>query len=175
MQRECRWSWQSFQCVPDPPPPPPSFLDEVKAAVERPEILAALAALFVLVLYASTRRRALSRPRLIEMLQRVELLKALGEPELLAAVEELEELRFAAGDVVYRQANVTLSEWIEVLQLPKSTEDISLRPGHAEKKPTDVKFAVTVTKIRYIDTKRSSVNLRMFVALTWHTPLMTRS
>ena len=66
--------------------------------------------------------------------------------------------------------HVTLSEWVGVLPLVANTEDISIRPGHDKKIPTDVKFAITVTKIRYIDTKRSSVSVRMFIALTWHTP-----
>ena len=66
--------------------------------------------------------------------------------------------------------HVTLSEWVGVLPLVATTKDISIRPGHDKKIPTDVKFAITVTKIRYIDTKRSSVSVRMFIALTWHTP-----
>ena len=47
----------------------------------------------------------LSKEALVAMLRRVELLQALGEPEIEAAVGKLEEQTFSAGHVVYRQDN----------------------------------------------------------------------
>ena len=67
--------------------------------------------------------------------------------------------------------NVTLREWTDILPLPEKIQDVSLRPGKRDGKPTDVKFALTMTKIRNMDMELSSVGVRMFVALTWHTPL----
>ena len=49
--------------------------------------------------------------------------------------------------------NVTLREWTDILPLPEKIQDVSLRPGKKDGKPTDVKFALTMTKIRNMDTE----------------------
>ena len=67
--------------------------------------------------------------------------------------------------------NVTLREWTDILPLPVTQEDVSVRPGKREGKPTDVKFGLMMMKIRDMNTQSSSVVTRMFVSLTWHTPL----
>ena len=65
--------------------------------------------------------------------------------------------------------NVPQKEWSDILPLVEKIEDLTLRPGKRDGKPTDVKFTLTMTKIRDLDAQSSSVGVRMFIALTWHT------
>ena len=92
------------------PSPPPSGLDLVIPAelVFIAQWLALVAALALIVVGAvrrrSSRGRANATPKqLAAMLRGVELLNALGDPEIEAAVSVLEEKTFKAGDVIYRQ------------------------------------------------------------------------
>lgn len=45
------------------------------------------------------------------MLREVDLLRALGDPEIEAAVQELEEMTFKAGEVIYSQDDAGESSW----------------------------------------------------------------
>jgi len=53
-------------------------------------------------------RPGLDRPG---MLREVDLLRALGDPEIEAAVQELEEMTFKAGEVIYSQDDAGESSW----------------------------------------------------------------
>ena len=118
--RACSWTWQGFQCV--APPPPPSMLESCVAALQTPEILlpilvtALLIVATMAIFYAPKRRGTQpsiavrftrpppdSRERRIAMLRDVPALRALGDPEIVAAVDALQPKTFHKGDVVYRQ------------------------------------------------------------------------
>jgi len=68
--------------------------------------IAATATLVLYMLSLRMRRRPTKKPtseELTAMLQRVQLLRALGEPEIAAAVESLEEQSYQAGEVICRE------------------------------------------------------------------------
>ena len=115
-----RWSWKRFRCLATTPPPlahPNTLGTTIGATITTHPVLFAcfvialiVAAAAALMRALSSRRRGapshfpeLSPQRLVNMLRGVELLRALGEPEIEAAVEALEPHSFLAGDVVYRQ------------------------------------------------------------------------
>ena len=117
------WSWRT----PPPPPPPPPTL--YAAALDHPKLLACLVvAISILMLVLNVRSRKLQKPplartatvysraknaasapvgltpkQLTDMLRRVPLLNALGDPEIAAAVQSLKTQTFKAGEVIYRQ------------------------------------------------------------------------
>ena len=105
-QHLCRWSWQRFRCVPSTPPPPSTTVESFTAAawlVGALALLVVLRALARLIFGRGRRAVGVTPEQLAAMLRGVELLNALGEPEILAAVRALEEKAFRAGDVIYRQ------------------------------------------------------------------------
>ena len=82
------------------------------AALGKPELMASgagclLLAVFVLIKFSKkrppTNEAQLSLERLSSMLRGVELLQALGEPEIAAAVQALETQTFRKGDVIFSQ------------------------------------------------------------------------
>ena len=93
--------------VPTAPYSLATLLDAMSAHPELTMAAAAVATLFCLLLTVLVakrrRRRAFSPAELEVMLRRVELLKALGEPEIQAAIQALETKTFKAGEVVFRQ------------------------------------------------------------------------